>query len=152
MTDEDEEMPQSPPLMVSRVLGWIVMGLAMFGGPVVRALNRVFNGALPTDLHIRLIVGLLALGALVWVGWWLWKRGENRPNAPMPPFGGGGQPWRRPAQPSQPAAQLPPSLSQQQLSAPRFDPLIDRKVLVGGAVGLVLIGALALALLAGGML
>ncbi len=149
MIDEEEEEREPSPVMFSRVLGWIVMGLAMFGGPVVRALNRVFNDALPSDLHARVIVGLLVLGAVVWAGWALWRRGD-RPNAPMPPFGGGGQPWHRPAQPPQPTVQ--PPLSQQQISAPRFDPLIDRRVLVAGAVGLVLLGGLALVLRAGGML
>lgn len=149
MSEDNQEQHESQPIPVSRVIGWVVMGLVMFGGAAVRGLNRIFNGALPSDLHISLIVGVLVFGAVAWVGLALWRRG-NSSNAPMPPFGGGSQPWQT-GQPSQPVLPqpLPP---EQTLLAPRFDPLINPRVLVVGVVGLVLVALLALALMAGGML
>ncbi|GAB4208777.1 MAG: hypothetical protein OHK0022_38850 [Roseiflexaceae bacterium] len=148
-------------LDIGKTIGWLVLGLTIFGGPLLRGLNRTFNSTIPGDLIGLLVVGLVVLSVVFSVGRALLGR-NDRPNAPMPPFGGGAQPWPRPGQPSQPSAPLPPtqpvqlppslSLSQEQLSAPRFDPLINPRVLVVGVVGLVLLGALALALMAGGML
>ncbi|HJZ47138.1 MAG TPA: hypothetical protein VKE41_08220 [Roseiflexaceae bacterium] len=134
----------------SSAIGWLIFILVIAGGPLLNLLRGALGGVvnLPSNLLPMLIGGLVALSILVSVvrslGGSRRGRGDTRlptGNAPMPPFAG-------PAGPS-----LPPSVSlprtaiarggEQHLpDAPRFEPLINPKILAVGIVGaLVLAGA-----------
>jgi hypothetical protein len=147
-------------------IGWAIFILVIAGGPLFSVLQSALGAnRLPSNLVSYLIGGLvvlsIAVSAVRSVMQASGRRGDTRlptgmpasapqrGNAPMPPFGGASTgslpaaprlpqasavPVRRP----QREAQLPPP--------PRFEPIVDPRLVIAGLVGLALIGAAGLLL------
>ena len=140
----------------SSAIGWLIFILVVAGGPLLNLARSALSGVvtLPANLLPILIGGLVALSILVSVARSLGgsRRGQSDTrlptgNAPMPPFG------RPTAQRLPPSTALPQSYSpagrnQRLPSAPRFEPVVNPKVLALGIVGVLLLAGAAL-LLAG---
>jgi hypothetical protein len=135
----------------SSAIGWLIFILVIAGGPLLNLLRGALGGAvnLPSNLLPMLIGGLVALSILVSIvrslGTARRGRGDTRlptGTEPMPPFGGPAAPRMPPPSPrafTMPASSRQPTLP----SPPRFEPVINPKILALGIVG-----ALALAILA----
>jgi len=141
----------------SAAIGWLIFILVIAGGQLPRLLNTLSGGAisLPTNLLPMLIGGLVALSILVSVvrslGGSRRSRNDTRlptGNAPMPPFAGPAAP-RMPPSTVMPQAYSPARREQRLPSAPRFEPVINPKILAIGIVGGLLLLAGAALLLAG---
>jgi hypothetical protein len=154
----------------SSAIGWAIFILVIAGGRLFSLLQSGLGAnRLPSNLIAYLIGGLvvlsIAVSAVRSVMQASGRRGETRlptsmstsapqrGNAPMPPFGGssaGGVPAaprlpqasavpvRRPLAGPAREAKLPPP--------PRFEPIVDPRLVIVGLVGLALIGAAALLL------
>lgn len=151
-------------------IGWAIFILVIAGGRLFGLLQSALGAnRLPSNLVAYLIGGLvvlsIAVSAVRSVMQASGRRGDTRlptgtpasapqrGNAPMPPFGGANAgnlpaasrlpqasavPVRRPQVGPKREAQLPPP--------PRFEPIVDPRLLIAGLVGLALIGAAALLL------
>ena len=138
----------------SSVIGWLIFILVIAGGPLLNLLRNALGNTvnLPSNLLPMLIGGLVALSILVSVVRSMAGSRRNQSdtrlptgNAPMPPFGGPAAP-RMP--PSTVAKQFPTSRDQRLPSAPRFEPVINPRIVALGIVGVLLLAGAAL-LLAG---
>ena len=138
----------------SSAIGWLIFILVVAGGPLLNLLRSALGGVvnLPANLLPMLIGGLVALSILVSVMRSLAgsRRGRSDTrlptgNAPMPPFAGPAAP-RMP--PSTRLPQSPAGRDQRLPSAPRFEPVINPKIVALGIVGVLLLAGAAL-LLAG---
>jgi hypothetical protein len=134
----------------SSVIGWLIFILVVAGGPLLNLLRSALSGVvnLPANLLPMLIGGLVALSILVSVvrslGGSRRGQGDSRlptGNVPMPPFGG-------PAPPRMPPSTIVPQSGssagrdQRLPSAPRFEPVINPRLIALGVVGvLLLVGA-----------
>ena len=136
----------------SSVIGWLIFILVVAGGPLLNLLRNALGGAvnLPSNLLPTLIGGLVALSILVSVvrslGGSRRSQGDTRlptGNAPMPPFGGPAAP-RMP--PRMTVPQSPAGRDQRLPSAPRFEPVINPKIVALGIVGVLLLAGAALLL------
>src|SRR5215211_7159576 len=132
------------------------IGSRFAGGPLLNLLRSALGGVvnLPANLLPMLIGGLVALSILVSVVRSL--AGSRRSqsdtrlptgNMPMPPFAGPAAP-RMPPRTTVPQSYSPAGRDQRLPSAPRFEPVINPKILALGIVGVVLLAGAAL-LLAG---
>lgn len=143
------------------LIGWLIFILLFAGGPLLRLLNQALGGtvSIPSYLPVLIIGGLVALSILVPIirafGGAARRRGDDRlptspapPNtgpvsAPMPPFGSGGMT-------NLPTRSISASRDKQFMpTTPKFDPLINPKIIGVAVVGLLIIGGLALLVLAG---
>ncbi|HEU5099918.1 MAG TPA: hypothetical protein VFU22_12895 [Roseiflexaceae bacterium] len=135
----------------SSAIGWLIFILVIAGGPLLNLLRTALGGTinLPPNLLPMLIGGLVALSILVSV---LRSVGGSRPrqrdtrlptgSSPLPPFGQPANPVIRPSAPPRPYA--PPSIDARLPSAPRFEPVINPKILAFGIVGLLVLAGAAL--------
>jgi hypothetical protein len=140
----------------SSAIGWLIFILVIAGGPLLSLLRSALGSSvnLPVNLMPMLIGGLVALSILVSVVRSLGGSGRGQSdtrlptgNAPMPPFGGPAAP-RMPPSTSAPQSYSPAGRDQRLPSAPRFEPLINPKIVAIGVVGVLLLAGAAL-LLAG---
>ena len=140
----------------SSAIGWLIFILVVAGGPLLNLLRGALGGAvsLPANLLPTLIGGLVALSILVSVvrslGGSRRSQSDTRlptGNVPMPPFAGPAAP-RMPPSSSLPQAYSPAGREQRLPSAPRFEPVINPKIVAIGIVGVLLLAGAAL-LLAG---
>ena len=135
----------------SSAIGWLIFILVIAGGPLLNLLRGAFGGTvnLPSNLLPMLIGGLVLLSILVSVARSLSaaRRGRNDTrlptgSAPMPPFGGPAAPRTPPPAPrafTMPASSRKPTLP----PPPRFEPVIDPKILALGIVGALVLAVLA---------
>jgi hypothetical protein len=138
----------------SSAIGWVIFILVVAGGPLLNLLRSALGGAvnLPANLLPILIGGLVALSILVSVvrsvGSSHRSQSDTRlptGNVPMPPFGG-------PAAPRMPPSTIVPQLGspagrdQRLPSAPRFEPVVNPKLVALGIVGVLLLAGAALLL------
>ena len=140
----------------SSAIGWLIFILVVAGTPLLNMLRSALAGIvnLPANLMPMLIGGLVALSILVSVVRSLAgsRRSRNDTrlptgNAPMPPFAGPAAP-RMPPSTVMPQAYSPARREQRLPSAPRFEPVINPKIVALGIVGVLLLAGAAL-LLAG---
>jgi hypothetical protein len=136
----------------SSAIGWLIFILVIAGGPLLNLLRSALGGAvnLPPNLLPILIGGLVALSVLVSVlrsvGGSRARQSDTRlPTGSMPP-----PPLTGPAGPAlPPSASTPrpytPSGGDTRLpSPPRFEPVINPKILAVGIVGVLLLSGAAL--------
>jgi hypothetical protein len=133
-------------------IGWLIFILVVAGGPLLNLLRSALGSTvnLPPNLLPMLIGGLVALSILISVVRSLAGSRRNQSdtrlptgNAPMPPFAGPATP-RIPASTPVPQTYRPPARDQQLPSAPRFEPVLNPKVVALGIVGVLLLVGLAL--------
>ena len=132
----------------SSAIGWLIFILVVAGTPLLNMLRSALAGIvnLPANLMPMLIGGLVALSILVSV---IRSLGGSRRSqsdtqlptttAPMPPFAGPSAPY------------VPPSTTvrdQRLPSPPRFEPVLNPKIVGIGIVGVLLLAGAAV-LLAG---
>jgi len=138
----------------SSAIGWLIFILVVAGGPLLNLLRTALGGTinLPSNLLPMLIGGLVALSILVSVVRSL--AGSRRSqsdtrlptgNEPMPPFAGPAAP-RMPPRASAPQPYSPSNREQRLPSAPRFEPVINPKIVALGIVGVLLLAGAALVL------
>ena len=135
----------------SSAIGWLIFILVIAGGPLLNLLRGALGGAvsLPSNLLPMLIGGLVLLSILISVARSLGGARRGRSDTrlptgaePMPPFGGPAVPPMPP--PSPRAFTMPPSSRQPALpSPPRFEPVINPKILALGIVGALVLAVLA---------
>lgn len=129
-------------------IGIVIFLLIMFGSPITRFLSSVIYQA--TGLQVNpsmLLVGLIILSVIVssivpllrGIG------GENRSNETRLPTGPTSMPPMPP--PINPTSMTPPSTPPQLSATPRFDPIIDPRILLFGVIGLVFFGIIFLFML-----
>ena len=150
---------------LSSAIGWVIFFLVIGGGPLIGWLWRTVSGTpAPPNLVPYLLGGLVALSIVVSVVRSIVqasaRRGDTalptgmppRSNAPMPPFGGPNARSRLPSVPQLPSASPPgqPSLGTPRSAripeAPRFEPVLNPLVMIIAAIGLVLLGVVAVLL------
>ena len=140
----------------SSAIGWLIFILVVAGGPLLNLLRSMLGGVinLPANLVPMLIGGLVALSVLVSVvrslgGSRRSQRDTRLPtgNAPMPPFAGPATP-RMPPSTVLPQIYSPAGREQRLPSAPRFEPVLNPKIVALGIVGVLLLAGAGL-LLAG---
>ena len=134
------------------VIGWLIFILVIAGGPLLNLLRGALGGvvSLPSNLLPMLIGGLVALSILVSVARSLGgaRRGRSDTRlptgtAPTPPFPG--PDVTRTPPPGPRSFTLPAASRQASLPPPpRFEPVIDPKILTMGVVGVVLLVGAAL--------
>ncbi|MEP7189309.1 MAG: hypothetical protein ABI901_08985 [Roseiflexaceae bacterium] len=138
----------------SSVIGWLIFILVIAGGPLLNLLRNALGGTvnLPSNLLPILIGSLVVLSMLVSAVRSMAGSRRNQSdtrlptgNAPMPPFAGPAAP-RMP--PSTIMPQFPVGRDQRLPSAPRFEPVINPRIVALGIVGVLLLAGAAL-LLAG---
>jgi hypothetical protein len=138
----------------SSAIGWLIFILVVAGGPLLNLLRTALGGTinLPANLLPMLIGGLVALSILVSIvrslGGSRRSQGDTRlptGSAPMPPFGGPAAP-RMPPSTAVPQSTSIASRDQRLPSAPRFEPVINPKILALGVVGVLLLSGAALLL------
>ena len=141
----------------SSAIGWLIFILVVAGTPLLNMLRSALAGIvnLPANLMPMLIGGLVALSILVSVVRSLGGSRRSQSDtqlptttAPMPPFAGPAAP-RMPPSTVMPQAYSPTGREQRLPSAPRFEPVINPKILAIGIVGGLLLLAGAALLLAG---
>ena len=132
----------------SSAIGWLIFILVVAGTPLLNMLRSALAGIvnLPANLMPMLIGGLVALSILVSV---IRSLGGSRRSqsdtqlptttAPMPPFAGPSAPYVPPS---------PPVRDQRLPSPPRFEPVLNPKIVGIGIVGVLLLAGAAV-LLAG---
>ena len=132
-------------------IGWLIFILVILGSRLPSLLNSISGGAitLPPNLLPILIGGLVALSVLVSV---VRSVGRSRPRqsdtrlptgtAPLPPFAGPAGPALPPSA-SLPRPYTPAGGGQRLPSAPRFEPVINPKILAFGIVGVLLLAGAA---------
>jgi hypothetical protein len=134
----------------SSAIGWLIFILVIAGGPLLNLLRGALGGAvnLPSNLLPMLIGGLVLLSILVSVARSLGgaRRGRGDTRLPTgsapPPFGEPAAPRMPPPAPrafTMPATSRKPALP----SPPRFEPVIDPKLLAFGIVGALVLAVLA---------
>ncbi len=128
--------------------GIIVFLLLMFGSPITRFLTSVIYQA--TGIQVNpgmLLVGLIILSVIVSLLVPMLRNigGESRSNETRLPTGPTHMPPSSP--PSTPRAMTPPPTPPQISAAPRFDPIIDPRILIFGVIGLVFFGVIFLFML-----
>jgi len=131
-------------------IGWLIFILVILGSRLPGLLNSISGGTitLPPNLLPILIGGLVALSVLVSV---VRSVGRSRQSdtrlptgtAPLPPFAGPAGPALPPSA-SLPRPYTPPGGGQRLPSAPRFEPVINPKILALGIVGVLLLAGAAL--------
>jgi hypothetical protein len=140
----------------SSVIGWLIFILVVAGGPLLNLLRGALGGVinLPNNLLPILIGGLVVLSILVSAVRSMAGSRRNQSdtrlptgNAPMPPFAGPAAP-RMPPSTTVPQPYSPAGRDQRLPSAPRFEPVINPKIVALGIVGMLLLAGAAL-LLAG---
>lgn len=133
----------------SSAIGWLIFILVILGSRLPSIVQSLSGGAitLPSNLLPMLIGGLVALSVLVSVvrsvGGSRARQSDTRlpTGSPTPPFAGPAGPALPPSA-SLPRPYLPASGDGRLPSAPRFEPVINPKILAFGIVGvLVLAGA-----------
>ena len=140
----------------SSAIGWLIFILVVAGTPLLNMLRSALAGIvnLPANLMPMLIGGLVALSILVSVVRSLGGSRRSQSDtqlptttAPMPPFAG---PSAQPMPPSTSAPQpYSPAVRDQRLpSPPRFEPVLNPKIVGIGIVGVLLLAGAAV-LLAG---
>jgi hypothetical protein len=144
----------------SSAIGWLIFILVVAGAPLLNLLRGALGGVvnLPANLLPILIGGLVALSVLVSVvrslGSSRRNQGDTRlptGNAPMPPFGGPAAPRMPPTTITPPQAYNPAGREQRLPGAPRFEPVLNPKIVAIGIVGVLLLAGAGL-LLAGSIL
>jgi len=140
----------------SSAIGWLIFILVVAGTPLLNMLRSALAGIvnLPANLMPMLIGGLVALSILVSV---IRSLGGSRRSqsdtqlptttAPMPPFAGPSAPYVPPST-SVPQPYSPPVRDQRLPSPPRFEPVLNPKIVGIGIVGVLLLAGAAV-LLAG---
>jgi hypothetical protein len=140
----------------SSAIGWLIFILVVAGGPLLTLLRGALGGVvnLPANLLPMLIGGLVVLSILVSVvrslGGSRRSQSDTRlptGNAPLPPFAGPAAP-RMPPSTIVPQSYNPAGRDQRLPSAPRFEPMINPRIVAIGIVGVLLLAGAAL-LLAG---
>jgi hypothetical protein len=140
----------------SSAIGWLIFILVVAGGPLLNLLRGALGGVinLPNNLLPILIGGLVVLSILVSAVRSMAGSRRNQSdtrlptgNAPMPPFAGPAAP-RMPPSTTVPQPYSPAGRDQRLPSAPRFEPVINPKIVALGIVGMLLLAGAAL-LLAG---
>jgi hypothetical protein len=140
----------------SSVIGWLIFILVVAGGPLLNLLRGALGGviSLPNNLLPILIGGLVVLSMLVSAVRSMAGSRRNQSdtrlptgNTPMPPFAGPVAP-RMPPSTTVPQPYSPAGRDQRLPSAPRFEPVINPKIIALGIVGVLLLAGAAL-LLAG---
>jgi hypothetical protein len=140
----------------SSAIGWLIFILVVAGGPLLNLLRASLGGVinLPNNLLPILIGGLVVLSILVSAVRSMAGSRRNQSdtrlptgNAPMPPFAGPAAP-RMPPSTTVPQPYSPAGRDQRLPSAPRFEPVINPKIVALGIVGVLLLAGAAL-LLAG---
>lgn len=143
-------------------VGWVIFVVLIFGSrfmpPIAAWLSQVTGLQISAPMLIAAVVGLGVLSTIVGsIGQEIARnRRSNETSLPtglpqqMPPTAM--RPPPTPAPPTQPRAGGPPlrpQLSEQRLPGPpRFEPIIDPRVLTFGIIGLALFGVCFLAILA----
>ena len=135
----------------SSAIGWLIFILVVAGGPLLNLLRSALGGAinLPSNLLPILIGSLVVLSMVVsavrsMAGSRRSQSDTRLPtgNAPMPPFAGPVAPRMPPSSIPMPQAYDPAGRDQRLPSAPRFEPVVNPKIVALGIVGvLVLAGA-----------
>jgi hypothetical protein len=149
-------------------IGWVIFFLLIFGSrllpPIAGWLTQLTGFTITPPM---LIVGLIALSVVGSLAGSVGRQisrarasGETRLPTPLAPPASQAPPAARPAPPRTPGS-LPPTLSVDKLppprlpsgeqklpSPPRFEPIIDPRVLTFGILGLLGLGAIFLVLLA----
>ena len=151
------------------LVGWLIFLLVIAGGPLYSLLRNAVGGtvALPANLIPLLIGGLVALSVLVSAVRALNNPGRGRgapglptdpsaprrpPNAAMPPFGGTSTQQRPPIPPAPRSFTMPTSgAPARPPQAPRFEPVLNPTIVALGVLGLLVLGAVGLFVLAGGL-
>jgi hypothetical protein len=140
----------------SSAIGWLIFILVVAGTPLLNMLRSALAGIvnLPANLMPMLIGGLVALSILVSV---IRSLGGSRRSqsdtqlptttAPMPPFAGPSA-QHMPPSTSVPQPYSPPVRDQRLPSPPRFEPVLNPKIVGIGIVGVLLLAGAAV-LLAG---
>ncbi len=140
----------------SSVIGWLIFILVVAGGPLLSLLRGALGGVvnLPSNLLPMLIGGLVALSILVSVVRSLGgsRRSQSDTRLPTgsasrPPFAGPAAP-RMPPSTAVPQSYSPAGSDQRLPSTPRFEPVINPKIVALGIVGVLLLAG-AVLLLAG---
>jgi hypothetical protein len=137
----------------SSAIGWLIFILVVAGGPLINLLRSTLGGTvnLPANLLPILIGGLVALSILVSAVRSLAgarrNQGDTRlpTSAPMPPFAGPAAP-RLPPSTIVPQSYSPAGRDQRLPNAPRFEPVINPKIVAFGIVGVLLLAGAALLL------
>jgi hypothetical protein len=138
----------------SSAIGWLIFILVVAGGPLLNMLRTALGGTinLPSNLLPILIGSLVVLSMVVsavrsMAGSRRSQSDTRLPtgNAPMPPFGGPVAP-RMPPSTISPQAYNPAGRDQRLPSTPRFEPVINPKLVALGIVGLLLLAGAALVL------
>lgn len=134
-------------------IGWVIFVLALAGGPILGTLRNMLGGSitLPNNLLPMIILGLVGLSvigsAVAAIGRATRGRGDTRLPTSVAPS----QPARLPQPTRQPTALPPPSglpAGDARLpQTPRFEPIINPRVLVFGIVGALALGLLGVLLL-----
>ena len=153
------------------LIGWLIFILIIAGGPLARLIGRAVGGSVSLPANwLPILIGTLVVLSIVVsavraLGTTVRSRGDVRlptdasappraPSAPMPPFGGpAGLPQQPPAPPATPRSfTLPPDRAAPRLPpAPRFEPVINPRILLLGILGLILLGGAALVVLVGSL-
>jgi hypothetical protein len=139
----------------SSAIGWLIFILVIAGGQLLNLLRTALGSTvnLPSNLLPMLIGGLVALSVLVSV---LRSVGGSRPRQsdtrlptgspplpPLPPFAGPAGPAIPPSV-SPPRPYTPSGGDGRLPSAPRFEPVVNPKILAFGIVGVLLLAGAAL--------
>ena len=141
----------------SSAIGWLIFILVIAGGPLLNLLRNALGSAvnLPANLLPMLIGGLVVLSILVSAVRSIAGSRRNQSdtrlptgNAPMPPFAGPAAP-RMP--PSTIVPQSPAARDQRLPSAPRFEPVINPRIVALGIVGVLILAGAALLLVGFGL-
>jgi hypothetical protein len=153
----------------SSAIGWIIFLLIVAARPIYQILQRILGANLTLPGNVSSLIpiaigGLVVLSVVVAALRAIGNatrssspqlptdlgRPARPPSAPMPPFGGTAS-RQPPAAPSPRGFTLPPSSAPpQRLPTPRFDPLINPLIVAIGVLGLLVLGGVALFLLAQG--
>jgi hypothetical protein len=138
----------------SSAIGWLIFILVVAGGPLLNLLRNALGGTvnLPANLLPMLIGGLVVLSILVSVVRSLAGSRRNQSDtrlptgsAPMPPFAGPAAP-RMPPSTIMPQSYGSAGRDQRLPNAPRFEPVINPKIVALGIVGVLLLAGAALLL------
>lgn len=158
-----QERPKRNGPNLSSLIGWAIFFLVIAGGPLLRMLQGVIGTGVNLATYIPYaIAGLVLLSVIVSAVQAVARNrsrgdtvlGRDRPAPPvqpMPPFGNDIPPARLPSTPAAPRFPPPQSLrvptprdAPGVPRAPQFEPLFPPGVLAIGAIGLVILGAVAI--------